>query len=87
MAYKTATADALANAETETRTFDTNLAIRFPYMAMNNVMKALKDSSAKIRRQSFDSDCQIDISIRLSERDSVTAKLKDTDGVSVEEKE
>ena len=85
VAYKTATADALANAEIETRTFDVNLAIKFPYVSMNGVMKALKESSAKIRRQSFDSSCLIDISIRLSERDAVTAKLADSDGVSVEE--
>ncbi len=85
VAYKTATADCLQNARVVTRTFDAELAISFPYLAMNGVMKTLKDSSAKIISQKFDTDCEIDITIRLAERDSLVDKLSDLDDVNISE--
>ncbi len=85
VAYKAATADCLQNAQIVTRTFDAALAISFPYLAMNGVMKTLKDSSAKIISQKFDTDCEIDITIRMAERDSLLAKLVDVEGVTVSE--
>ncbi len=85
VAYKAATADALANAAIETRTFDTRMTISFPYLAMNGVMKTLKDSSARIVGQNFDSQCTIDIGIRQSEREQVLSRLADIDGVEVGE--
>ncbi len=85
VAYKTATADALQNAEIVLRTFDVCLVVSFPYLAMNGVMKVLKDSSARIVDQKFDTDCQISLTVRLGERDSLVAKLTDVDGVSVDE--
>ncbi len=85
VAYKAATADCLQNAKIVTRTFDAALAISFPYLAMNGVMKTLKDSSAKIISQKFDTDCEIDITIRMAERDSLIAKLADVEGVTVSE--
>lgn len=84
VAYKEATADALQNAQVETRTFNARLSVSFPYLAMNGVMKALKDSSARVLAQSFDSDCQMELSIRLGERDGLMARLSDVDGVGVE---
>lgn len=85
VAYKAATADCLQNAKIVTRTFDAALAISFPYLAMNGVMKTLKDSSAKIISQKFDTDCEIGITIRMAERDSLIAKLADVEGVTVSE--
>lgn len=85
VAYKAATADCLQNAKIVTRTFDAALAISFPYLAMNGVMKTLKDSSAKIISQKFDTDCEIYITIRMAERDSLIAKLADVEGVTVSE--
>lgn len=85
VAYKAATADCLQNAQIVTRTFDATLAISFPYLAMNGVMKTLKDSSAKIISQKFDTDCEIDITIRMAERDALVAKLTDVGGVTVSE--
>ena len=85
VAYKAATADCLQNAKIVTRTFDAALAISFPYLAMNGVMKTLKDSSAKIISQKFDTDCEIDITIRMAERDSLIVKLVDVEGVTVSE--
>lgn len=84
VAYKEATADALRNAAVETRTFNATLAVAFPYLAMNGVMKALKDSSAKVLSQEFDTDCLIRLSVRLGEQESLTSRLLDVEGVSVD---
>lgn len=84
VAYKAATADCFANASIETRTFDVKFSVSFPYLAMNNVMKALKDSSAKIENQSFDTDCQMTLTIRKNDFPTVEARLKDTEGVEIE---
>lgn len=83
VAYKEATSDALQNAKIETRTFNARLTVTFPYLAMNGVMKALKDSSAKVLGQSFDTDCEVSLSIRLGEKDGLVARLTDVDGVAV----
>lgn len=85
VAYKTATADCFANASIETRTFDVKFVVSFPYLAMNSVMKALKDSSAKIENQSFDTDCQMTLTIRKNDFPTVEARLKDTEGVEIEQ--
>lgn len=84
VAYKEATSDALQNAQIETRTFNARLTVSFPYLAMNGVMKALKDSSAKVLSQNFDTDCAMSLSIRLGEKDGLVARLADVDGVAVE---
>lgn len=84
VAYKEATSDALQNAQIETRTFNARLTVTFPYLAMNGVMKALKDSSAKVLSQNFDTDCGMSLSIRLGEKDGLVARLTDVDGVAVE---
>lgn len=84
VAYKEATSDALQNAQIETRTFNARLTVAFPYLAMNGVMKALKDSSAKVLSQNFDTDCGMSLSIRLGEKDGLVARLTDVDGVAVE---
>lgn len=85
VAYKTATSDCLANAQIETRTFDVRLAVSFPYLAMNGVMKALKESSAKVESQSFDTSCLIKLSVREAEHDQIVSRLTDIEGVTVEE--
>lgn len=84
VAYKEATSDALQNAKIETRTFNARLTVSFPYLSMNGVMKALKDSSAKVLGQSFDTDCEMSLSIRLGEKDCLLTRLTDVDGVEVE---
>lgn len=84
VAYKEATADALRNADIEIRTFNARLKVSFPYLSMNGVMKALKDSSAKVLSQNFDTDCAMMLSVRIGDCDGLVARLKDVDGVDVD---
>ena len=85
VAYKTATADALQNADIVLRTFNARLSVSFPYLAMNGVMKTLKDSTANVESQNFDTDCQMTLSVRIGEKDRLVERLNDVDGVAVEE--
>ena len=85
VAYKTATADALQNADIVLRTFNARLSVAFPYLAMNGVMKTLKDSTANVEAQNFDTDCQMTLSVRIGEKDRLVERLNDVDGVTVEE--
>ena len=85
VAYKTATADALQNADIVLRTFNARLSVSFPYLAMNGVMKTLKDSTANVEAQIFDTDCQMTLSVRIGEKDRLVERLNDVDGVAVEE--
>ena len=64
VAYRTAAAEAIANATVVMRTVDEEYSFTFEYPLMNKVMKVVRDMDARIVRQSFDMDCQMTLSIR-----------------------
>ena len=76
VAYKTASAEAIANAEIETRTVDEEFSFSFEYPLMNNVMKVARDLDARIVCQSYDMDCQMTLSIRKGKMQELQEKLK-----------
>lgn len=76
VAYKTAAADAIASATTEVRTIRSQVTVRFPYMAMNGVMRVVKDCSPNIVEQSFDNDCTMVLDIRKGAVDSLVQRLE-----------
>ncbi len=55
----------------------------FPYLVMNDVMKAVKDSEVKIISQTFDNACEMAIKIRADLAGAMTARLCGIDGVSL----
>ncbi len=55
----------------------------FPYLAMNDVMKAVKDPEVRIVSQTFDNACAMTIKIRADLAGAMTARLCDIDGVSL----
>lgn len=65
-AYKTATADALDQAGTQTKIASKHYRVEFGYMAMNSVMKILKDMNLPQRGQDFGENCSLETSIRLT---------------------
>ncbi len=85
VAYKSATADCLAGAEVETRTFDVVMVARYPYVAMNGVMRVLKDSEARVERQAFDVECELVLRVRKGDAERVRERLTDVEGVEVSE--
>lgn len=76
VAYKTASAEAIANAEIETRTVDEEFSFSFEYPLMNNVMKVARDLDARIVSQSYNMDCQMTLSIRKGKMQELQEKLK-----------
>ena len=54
-AYKLAARDALNNAQIEVRTIDDRFRLTFDYLALNDVMKVIKDFDLKPQKQTFDS--------------------------------
>ena len=84
-AYKTSTADALANAEIIEKIASKMFRVRFGYMSMNGVMKVMKDMGLEQKNQQFDMECSIDVSVRLSLVDTFTQRILDVEGCNIEE--
>lgn len=64
VAYRTAAAEAIANATIISKTVDVEHTFTFEYPLMSSVMKVIRDMGAQIVTQSYDMDCSMTISIR-----------------------
>lgn len=67
VAYRTAAAEAIANAEVIKLYDEEVVTYDFPYVMMNDVMKIIKDMSPRIVNQTYDNTCEIQLSIRKSQ--------------------
>ena len=65
-AYKTSTADALSQASVVEKVAGKTFRLTFDYLAMNDVMKALKDLGLAATGQDFGLQCSLDVRVRLS---------------------
>lgn len=74
-AYKSATADALANAATVEKTAGTVYRISFDYLSMNAVQKVLKDMGLPQNSQDFSQRCSLVTRVRLSEEEKFRERL------------
>jgi uncharacterized YigZ family protein len=84
-AYKTSTADALANAEFIEKIASKRYKVSFGYMSMNSVMKVFKDMVLEQKNQKFDMECSIETNVRLSQIDSFLERMKDVEGCNIDE--
>ena len=75
VAYREATADALAHANIETRQVEEIVKYSFAYPQMNDVMRIVKDMNPRIVSQTYDNTCEIVLSIRKSEAEQLKSKL------------
>ncbi len=75
VAYRTAAAAAIENSVVETRQVEEIITYNFPYVMMNNVMRVVKDMKPRILSQTYDTTCEIKLSIRLSEAEILKARL------------
>ncbi|MDR0660777.1 MAG: YigZ family protein [Prevotellaceae bacterium] len=83
-AYKTATADAIANAEIIERTIDEQLRITFGYEVMNDIMRIIKEEQPSILSQQLDIACQMELSVRKSKADKLKERLQKVEGLDFE---
>ena len=84
-AYKTATADAIANAEIVEKIACKRFKVHFGYMGMNSVMKVFKDMGLDQKNQQFDMECSMETSVRLSQVDTFLERISDVEGCRVED--
>lgn len=82
-AYKGATADALDGAVAVERTENREAVAEFPYLAMNEVMRAVKEMSPEVLEQEFDLACRMRLSIRLRDFESLMRRLGEIEGVNL----
>lgn len=75
VAYRTAAAEAIANAEIVSQFVEEEVVFDFPYIMMNDVMKIIKDMSPRIISQNYDNTCEMKLSIRKSEAPMLKAKF------------
>jgi len=80
-AYRSAAASAINNAELTEKTLREYYEIRYPYIAMNDVMKILKEEDIGQSEQSFDLECRIMINFRVSVKEKVLNRFSRIDGL------
>lgn len=83
-AYRSAAADALANASVVEKHLMEKWLITFPYTAMNEVMKVLKDESCSQSDHHYNgNDVAIEITVRSSWADHLTGRLGKIEGLQM----
>lgn len=83
VAYREAAREAITAGSIVECHEQSQISFTFPYLAMNSVMKAVKDPEVKIVSQEFDNSCEMTLKIRADLAEAMTARLKDIDGVSL----
>ena len=76
VAYRTAAAEALSNAEIVDRTVDVEYTFTFEYPFMNGIMKVVREMEARIVSQSYDMDCSMTLSIRKGKLDELKERIR-----------
>ncbi len=78
-AYRTSAAEAIRNSEIIVMTLMDYYRLTFPYSAMNDVMRILKEENAGQSDQSFDLECRITIRVPHSESERIISRLSSID--------
>ena len=85
-AYKESTALVLSECEIVERTVDVVIEVSFSYIAMNDVMRIVKDMRPKVVDQVFDNLCTMTLSIREGDSEQLIGRLEKVEGATVEVK-
>ncbi len=83
VAYREAAREALSAAEIVEAHEMSVISFTFPYISMNDVMKAVKDPGVRILSQNFDNACEMTITLRADHAEALSARLIDIDGVTL----
>ena len=95
VAYRTAAAEAIAEANIIEKTVDDDISFAFEYPFMNDVMRIVKEEEPQMLDQGYDMDCFMKLRIRRSLMPRLHDRLKkvetlrflDADGNEIEEEE
>ena len=83
-AYKESTALVLSECEIVERTVDVVINVSFSYIAMNDVMRIVKDMQPRVLGQEFDNLCMMTLSIREGDSEQLIGRLEKVEGATVE---
>lgn len=84
-AYREAAAEALAAARIVERTVDRTVRVDFPYVAMNDIMRVVKEEQPRVVSQTFDNLCTMELAIRESRAAQLVEKLRKGGGSIAED--
>ena len=73
-------AEAIAAAEIVELTVDRTVRVDFPYVAMNAIMRVVKEQQPRIEEQTFDNLCTMRLAIRESRAAGLIEKLRKAGG-------
>ena len=76
VAYRTAAAAAIENAQIETRYVEDIIDYSFTYPLLNEVMRVVKELEPQIVSQTFDNTCHISLAIRKSQAAELRQRLQ-----------
>ena len=82
-AYKSATADALMQAQAIEKVAGEHWRLDFDYLSMNAVMKAVKDLGLPQKDQQFGERCTMTVRVRLSSTEDFLARMSDINGCQI----
>ena len=85
VAYRTAAAQAIAEATVIEKTVDQDVTVAFEYPFMNDVMRVVKEEEPEILEQSYDMDCRMTLRIRKSAMPKLRARLEKVETLRFEE--
>lgn len=83
-AYKSSAAEVIKASTIIEKQILFSYTIYFPFEQMNEVMKLLKQSDAKITSQQFDNACEVSFMIRKANSEACEEKLKKLEGLKLE---
>lgn len=86
-AYREAAEEAIAASQIVERTVDVKFTVSFPYEALNEVMKCIKEEQPAILSQLFDNVCSMQLSIRSGRAEALSGKLEKIGGLTLESEE
>lgn len=82
-AYKNATIEVLKENNIVSKTVNELYQVNFDYLAMNQVMRIVKDEQLDIITQEFDTNCVIKFEVRKANLNQVLGKLEKVDGIEI----
>ena len=80
-AYKSAAADAIANAKIVEKIIEGRVEVRFGYSEMSYVMRVVKETQARIIEQEQLADCRIVVAVRRDMVEGFVTRFKDVKGI------
>ncbi len=80
-AYREAAADAIANAVIVEKTVNEQVRIQFSYLAMNDVMKIVKEEAPEVLERNFEIACEMLLAIRQKDMPNLRSRLEKVDSL------